>query len=98
MSDKGVAMIRQRLFDDMDRIEKGEEPLAIVRDPAVNECIELPIINKKGISSGMALADIENPKGPQPNSPKRFPFLAGQPAEVRAAYEDAMGFKMEAFR
>ena len=60
---------------------RGEfgEPKAIVRDPQVNRCIELPIIGRKGFVEGTA-------------PPRReFPFLVGQPEPVRRAYDEALG-------
>lgn len=93
-SDKGVALVRDRLFADMERVEKGEEPMAIMRDAAANDCIELPIIGKKVQRDGQTMADIEE-AGKRGRAPgKYFPFLAGQPEEVKRAYEDAMGYKM----
>ena len=40
-SDKGVIMYHNLLLDQIAKVERGEEPMAVVRDPAVNE----PMIN-----------------------------------------------------
>lgn len=46
-SDLGVIMLR-RLFQEMlDKVEDGEDPLGVVRDEAVNDCITLPQEKKK---------------------------------------------------
>lgn len=36
-SDKGVIMYHKLLFDNMKRVENGEDPLGTIRDPALNE-------------------------------------------------------------
>jgi 5,5'-dehydrodivanillate O-demethylase len=40
-SDKGVVLYRRMLMEQMERVERGEEPIAVIRDPAENE----PMIN-----------------------------------------------------
>ena len=40
-SDRGVILYHKLLFDNMDRVANGEEPIAVIRDPAENE----PMIN-----------------------------------------------------
>jgi 5,5'-dehydrodivanillate O-demethylase len=40
-SDRGIAMYRRMLAEQIDRVERGEDPtVAVVRDPATNEMIE----------------------------------------------------------
>jgi 5,5'-dehydrodivanillate O-demethylase len=36
-SDRGVVMYRRMLVEQMERVERGEEPMAVIRDPAENE-------------------------------------------------------------
>jgi 5,5'-dehydrodivanillate O-demethylase len=36
-SDKGVVLYRKMLVEQMDRVERGEEPMAVIRDPKENE-------------------------------------------------------------
>jgi len=36
-SDKGVILYHKLLFDSMERVERGEDPMGIIRDPAENE-------------------------------------------------------------
>ena len=45
-------MMRKRFLDDLERIARGEDPKGIVRDPARNVCIELPIIERDLWSTG----------------------------------------------
>lgn len=79
-SDRGIIMMRQRFFRDLDVLDSGGEPKAIIRDPEVNRCVRLPIIGRTLFVEGGAV--------PRPE----FPFLAGQPDAVRRAYDEAMGF------
>jgi 5,5'-dehydrodivanillate O-demethylase oxygenase subunit len=96
-SDRGVVMLRRRFVDDLDAVASmtsSRDPKAIVRDPAVNECIELPIIGRDGLRDGITVEqyqalrrafrarfDIADP----------FIFQYGQPDDIRAEYEAVMG-------
>ena len=46
-SDLGVIMLRKLYFEQMDRVEAGQDPLGTYRDPARNACIELPMEREK---------------------------------------------------
>jgi 5,5'-dehydrodivanillate O-demethylase len=41
-SDKGIAMYRKVLRRELKKMENGEDPMCVIRDPAKNQCIELP--------------------------------------------------------
>ncbi len=42
-SDKGIQLYRKVLVEQLERVERGEDPMGVVRDPAVNEpMIEIP--------------------------------------------------------
>jgi 5,5'-dehydrodivanillate O-demethylase len=41
-TDAGVALLRRLLFEQIERVRAGEDPLGVVRSPGENECIELP--------------------------------------------------------
>ncbi len=41
-TDQGIAMYRRMLRRELKKLEAGEDPKGIVRDPAANECIDLP--------------------------------------------------------
>jgi 5,5'-dehydrodivanillate O-demethylase len=89
-SDRGIVMIRQRFFDEMDAVEKGHEPKGIIRDPALAKNVELPTIMRKIFVEGIPLKDFEK----YPVLKARladFRWHAGQPKEIRAAFEQALG-------
>lgn len=93
LSDKGVGMIRRQFLRDMERIERGEDPKGLIRDPAVNRDVPLPIIDRAAVSEGMSAEEIE--AGGALHL-KRFIFQYGQPDHVRAEQEAAMGLAIEA--
>ena len=93
-SDKGIAMLRKQLFDDMDLIVNSEnDPKGIVRGTSTNEFIELPIMNRKRFLEGLTPEEMADPNDIHARSTKRFVFLANQPNEVWEAYCDAIGFE-----
>ncbi len=94
-SDKGVAMIRHRFFEDMKKIERGQDPKSVIRDPKKNERIQLPIVDLDFFRDGYSNNEANAAGGENRRPAKRFLSLYGQPPEVRRAYEEAMGFKME---
>ena len=92
-SDRGVIMMRQRFLDDLDRIEKGEDPKAIYRDPVAHKRIELPILERAYLDRGPTREEAEDPNFRMARFMVKFIFQAGQPAEIWAAYCAAMGIK-----
>ena len=42
-SDRGVIMLRKQLMDQMKIVEDGGDPINVIRDPAKNASIELPL-------------------------------------------------------
>ncbi len=94
-SDLGIAMIRKQFLDDMDAIERGEDPMATIRDEKLNECIELPIIGREVFVNGMTTEEIVNGDGQLANVMKRFAFQVGQPDHIKQAFEEATGIKQE---
>jgi 5,5'-dehydrodivanillate O-demethylase oxygenase subunit len=97
-SDQGVIMMRQRFLDDLDRIEKGEDPKAIYRDPVAHKRIELPILERAYLDRGPTRAEADDPNFRNSRFFVKFIFQAGQPDEVWAAYCDAMGIEFRADR
>ncbi len=91
-SDTGIIMMRQRFLRDIEGLARGEDPKAVTRDAEVNRCIPLPIADRKNLTEGQTIEQIE--KHPLAGGQlKDYIFQAGQPAEVRKAYAEAMGIK-----
>jgi 5,5'-dehydrodivanillate O-demethylase len=89
-SDRGVLMLRKRFFEEIDRVAAGNEAKGVIRDERVNECVALPIAHRSVFVDGLTLDELlKHPIfGAQL---KGYVFQAGQPQEVRQAYEEAMG-------
>jgi 5,5'-dehydrodivanillate O-demethylase len=94
-SDKGIVMIRRRFLEDMKAIERGEDPKAVIRDPEVNACVDLPIVTRKFLVEGLTREQIAE-IGSRANviTPYLYVFQAGQPEHVRKAYEAATGIAL----
>ena len=91
-SDRGIAMIRKRLFDDLDAVAAGADPKGTIRSPNVAAFVELPYFQKKEQVEGIRLEDY--PKYPLLNGRlKAFRHCYGQPTEVRKAFADAFGIE-----
>jgi 5,5'-dehydrodivanillate O-demethylase len=90
-SDRGIVMIRRRFLDDIDAIAEDKDPKAIIRDPAVNHAIALPVAEREAMIEGFTRAEMMvNPLARR--GLQGYIFQTGQPAEVRAAFLAAMGF------
>ena len=46
-SDRGVAMIRNRFFQDMEAVAQGRDPKGIIRDPETAKRVQLPVATPK---------------------------------------------------
>ncbi|MBL8381060.1 MAG: aromatic ring-hydroxylating dioxygenase subunit alpha [Burkholderiales bacterium] len=89
-SDAGIVMLRKRLFDDLKALEEGRDPRGILRDPAKNLAVRLPVAARRALTEGMTRAELlAHPqfKGMLAD----YVFQAGQPRAVRAEFERAMG-------
>jgi 5,5'-dehydrodivanillate O-demethylase len=52
-ADRGVVQFRKMLRRELDRVAAGQDPMGVVRDPALNERIEIPLErNKHHFSDG----------------------------------------------
>ena len=90
-SDSGIVMIRRRFLRDLDRVARGEDPKAVIRDPGVNHAIPLPVADRASLRDGFTRAEmLKDPLSRR--SLEGFVFQTGQPPEVRAAFLAAMGF------
>jgi len=89
VSDRGIILMRKQFLADLAAIERGEDPKGIIRDPAINHAIELPIVSREYLRNGVPLADMLA----DPSIDPRMGFAnhAGQPEWVRLQFLEAMG-------
>jgi 5,5'-dehydrodivanillate O-demethylase len=38
-SDRGIVLLRKLLLEQMQRVERGDDPMGVIRDPEINQCI-----------------------------------------------------------
>jgi 5,5'-dehydrodivanillate O-demethylase len=93
-SDRGIAMLRRRLFEDLDAVAGGRDPTGLIRDPERNRCVFLPSDSRSFFLDGLPLEDYRwHPKWHKLLT--HFLFHAGQPAEVKRACEAATGVTLQ---
>lgn len=85
-SDQGIILYRKLLKDSIEKVRRGEDPMNVLRDPAKNVCLELPVEEDK-VSRGPLRAG-----GPRlGNATKYSPLL--KEAEQAAAVPVPVGTK-----
>lgn len=89
--DRGVILLRQRLFDDLAAIEKGLDPKGVIRDPAVNKRLTLPVAERRYLTESLSRAELLKHPVLGKQYEGEYPFQAGQPDAVRQAYAKAIG-------
>jgi Protein of unknown function (DUF3489) len=93
-SDGGIVMIRRCFLDDLKAIAEGRDPKAVIRDPASNRAIMLPVAEREALIDGFTRAEMmNNPLARR--GLQGYIFQTGQPAEIHAAFLTAMGFPEE---
>ena len=95
-SDKGVVMMRRRFMEELERVAAGGEPKGLIRDPAKNVRVPLPVASAHTIFTNLTTAEI------MADPMKRvrltsYIFQAGQPEWVKQEYERAMGIALQEF-
>jgi 5,5'-dehydrodivanillate O-demethylase len=97
-SDRGVIMARKRFLNDLEAIERGQDPKAVIRDQEINRCVSLPVAERPALIEGLRReALVKHPLYGREIS-DGYPFQAGQPPEVRRAFLKAMGLEAIAER
>lgn len=95
-SDRGIVMLRRKFFDELDQLKSNPDfvPKALIFDKEFNKNIVLPSACREELLNGLSRKELgEHPLlGPYL---KDFFGQAGQPEEIRIAYEEAVGQKME---
>lgn len=93
-SDRGVVLLRRQLVADMEAVKAGNDPTGLIRDPEANACIKLPsdrqeiMVPAMGRDEWMEALRFKAERGLFRDY---FELVAGQPDEVRAQFEAAMG-------
>jgi 5,5'-dehydrodivanillate O-demethylase oxygenase subunit len=89
-SDRGIVQLRKKFFEELEVVAAGGQPKGLITDPALNHNIPLPSACRAEMLHGMPRAELDR-------HPLLGPYLrdfigqAGQPDEVRKAYEQAIG-------
>ena len=95
-SDQGVVLMRRRFFEQLEALAAGKELKGIIRDPARNVRIALPIVYRDHIVNAHTAAEIlAHPT--MSLQYKSYIFQAGQPEEIRRQACEAVGFEMPTF-
>jgi 5,5'-dehydrodivanillate O-demethylase oxygenase subunit len=89
-SDRGVAMIRNRFFQDMDAVAAGRDPKGIIRDPEIAKSVKLPVATPRTFTASLPREQWQTDPYYSRRA-KRFPWQAGQPNEVWSEFASAMG-------
>ena len=90
-SDRGISMIRKQWFDDIEAVQRGEDPKGLIRDAERNQNVALPNGSLK-LGKTMSLQEMKDDPLLS-RSLKDFVFNYGQPPEVKQAFEEAMGLR-----
>ena len=87
-------MLRNQLQADLEAIERGEDPKGVIRDPELAACVPWPYdkgaLARRNITREQ-FKENQARFGGGRRTGDYFPFYAGQPEDVRKAYEEAMG-------
>ncbi len=100
-SDRGVQMFRRRLLDDLEAVERGDDPSGLIWDPAQNQCVRFPNELRRlyldAPTPEALTARLAGLKRVMPGSrPEDYFFLLeGQPETVRQEWEYALGLRAE---
>jgi 5,5'-dehydrodivanillate O-demethylase len=91
-SDQGILMIRRRFMEDIERVQGGADPKAVIRDPAAARDIALPVAGREAYTTGRSRHEILSSPFGRTMTAGYF-LQAGQPADVRKAFLAAMGLE-----
>lgn len=95
-SDVGIVALRRRLRQDLEAVARGQDPSGVVRDPDKARLVRWPDnrrpLHERGLPRAEWLRQLEGRRRRVGiGEDEYFIFYAGQPPEVRRAYEEAMG-------
>ena len=93
-SDRGIAMLRRQLFQDIEAVQAGRDPMGVMREAERNHRVFLPSDSRDFFLDGLALSDYQrHPKWAR--LLRHFIFHAGQPEWVQEAHEQATGVAIQ---
>src|SRR6202034_1279046 len=91
-SDIGITMMRNRFFEEIEKIAEGKEPGGVIRSANEAQCIALPNMAREVNTEGLSLAEFDKDAILRQRL-KGFRHHFGQPAEVRREFVEAMGIQ-----
>lgn len=94
-SDGGILKMRRAFKKAMDIVERGGEPMGVIRDEKLNASIDLPIKHKDAFTKSQTREEIlasAKKLGYRALWPE-YLFQAGMPDDVKKAYQEAIGHK-----
>src|SRR5262245_46784322 len=94
-SDRGILMQRKRFLQELERVAGGRDPKAVIRDPELNKCVRLPVAHRSAYVEGLPFEELIRHPILGKQLTDGYPFQAGQPIEIRTAYEHAMGLRVD---
>ena len=92
-SDDGIRLMRRAFRKALQAIADGEDPMGLIRDPARNRCVRLPIKHREQFIRSQTLDEMRRAHaalGYRSHSPE-YLFQAGMPEDVKRAYQEAIG-------
>ena len=95
-SDRGIVAMRRRFFEELDALENGQEPKGLIRDPAHNVRVPLPMVYGDQVTQSRTLVEIMAHPTLKPFYTS-YIFQAGQPEWVRQMASEALGVEVQEF-
>lgn len=93
-SDRGIAMLRRQLLQDIEAVQAGRDPKGVLRDAAANQRVVLPSDSRDFFLHGLPLDQYRrHPKWARLLN--HFIFHAGQPDWVQQAHQQATGVAIQ---
>lgn len=97
VSDRGVVLLREQFFKDLERMAEGLDPKAVIRDAESNSRLPLPVADRELLTGSFSREEIL--RDPRKRLLRTTFFLqAGQPERVRLQFEDAIGLDDTGFK
>ena len=88
-SDEGILLLRRRLLADLEALASGRDPKGVIRDPAANHRIALPVAMRRWLVDGVPREELlAHPV--YGRHAKEYIFQYGQPSEVRESVSQSM--------